>query len=139
MRLKAHESPRHRGRNDKGKGGSARKRQLDKRFKTTVQRLKDNERSNSSPSTSSQSPDHNRPSKPSDPYAEQVPYLLFFLILSSLNDNSGSDHPNSGLRSLRSLRDPFRVFSPSGRERRTEDDTPYGGDYWSWMVWSGGL
>jgi hypothetical protein len=31
MRLKSHESPRRSGRNHKGSGGSARKRQLDKR------------------------------------------------------------------------------------------------------------
>ncbi|MFZ4665848.1 MAG: hypothetical protein ACOYME_05440 [Prochlorotrichaceae cyanobacterium] len=31
MRLKRWESPRHQGRNDKGKGGSARQRQLSKR------------------------------------------------------------------------------------------------------------
>jgi hypothetical protein len=31
MLLKSHESPRHQGRNRRGRGGSARKRQLDKR------------------------------------------------------------------------------------------------------------
>ena len=83
MRLKAHESPRRRGRNDKGKGGSARKRQLDKRFKTTVQRLKDNERSHSSP-TLGKSPGRNRLSKQPNPHPKQVPHLLFFLPIRSV-------------------------------------------------------
>ncbi|MER3490988.1 MAG: hypothetical protein C4323_00865 [Mastigocladus sp. ERB_26_2] len=44
MRLKRWESPRRQGRNDKGKGGSARKRQLKKQQQILRQRLKtDNE------------------------------------------------------------------------------------------------
>jgi hypothetical protein len=44
MRLKRWESPRRQGRNDKGKGGSARKRQLKKQQQMLRQRLKtDNE------------------------------------------------------------------------------------------------
>ena len=39
-RLKSWESPRKRGRNDKGKGGSARARQLKKREKLLRQKLK---------------------------------------------------------------------------------------------------
>ena len=41
-RLKSWESPRKRGRNDKGKGGSARARQLRKREQMLLQKLKDN-------------------------------------------------------------------------------------------------
>ena len=41
MRLKRWESPRREGRNDKGKGGSARKRQLKKQRQMLRQRLKD--------------------------------------------------------------------------------------------------
>ncbi len=85
MRLKAHESPRRQGRNDKGRGGSARKRQLDKRFKTTVQRLKANESSNSSPSSSGKSSSHSRPSRQPNPHSEQVPYLLLFLPIPSFD------------------------------------------------------
>jgi hypothetical protein len=40
MRLKSWETPRSEGRNDKGKGGSARKRQLDKRNKLLLKKLK---------------------------------------------------------------------------------------------------
>ncbi|OUL31369.1 hypothetical protein [Nostoc sp. 106C] len=41
MRLKRWESPRREGRNDKGKGGSARKRQLKKQRQMLRQRLKE--------------------------------------------------------------------------------------------------
>jgi hypothetical protein len=40
MRLKSHESPRSQGRNTKGRGGSARKRQIVKTFKRLTQKLK---------------------------------------------------------------------------------------------------
>ncbi|NJL97627.1 MAG: hypothetical protein HC818_06230 [Synechococcaceae cyanobacterium RM1_1_27] len=40
MRLKSHESPRHQGRNDRGRGGTARKKQLDKRNRALLKRLK---------------------------------------------------------------------------------------------------
>lgn len=40
-RLKRWESPRREGRNDKGKGGSARQRQLRKKFQTLRQKLQD--------------------------------------------------------------------------------------------------
>ena len=42
MRLKRWESPRRQGRNDKGKGGSARKRQLKKQQQMLRKKLKDN-------------------------------------------------------------------------------------------------
>jgi hypothetical protein len=41
QRLKRWESPRHEGRNDKGRGGSARQRQRQKQMKQLRQRLKD--------------------------------------------------------------------------------------------------
>lgn len=41
-RLKRWESPRKRGRNDKGKGGSARARQLRKQQKRLIKKLKEN-------------------------------------------------------------------------------------------------
>jgi hypothetical protein len=41
MRLKRWESPRKEGRNDKGRGGSARKRQLKKQRQMLLQRLKE--------------------------------------------------------------------------------------------------
>jgi len=43
MLLKSHESPRHQGRNRRGRGGSARKRQLDKRNRALMQRLRQGE------------------------------------------------------------------------------------------------
>lgn len=42
QRLKRWESPRRQGRNDKGKGGSARQRQLKKRQQMLRQKLQDN-------------------------------------------------------------------------------------------------
>lgn len=42
MRLKAHESPRQQGRNKRGRGGTARKRQLDKRNRAIRQTLQNN-------------------------------------------------------------------------------------------------
>ena len=43
-RLKSWESPRRKGRNDKGKGGAARKRQLKKREQMLRNKLKENNR-----------------------------------------------------------------------------------------------
>lgn len=40
MQIKSHESPRSQGRNSKGKGGSARKRQIDKRNRQLRNQLK---------------------------------------------------------------------------------------------------
>ncbi|MBN3939879.1 MAG: hypothetical protein V7L21_10300 [Nostoc sp.] len=45
MRLKRWESPRKEGRNDKGRGGSARKRQLKKQRQMLRQRLKESNKS----------------------------------------------------------------------------------------------
>jgi hypothetical protein len=47
QRLKRWESPRKEGRNDKGKGGSARQRQLKKRTQMLRQKLKDQGKDNS--------------------------------------------------------------------------------------------
>jgi len=46
MRLKRWESPRKEGRNDKGRGGSARKRQLKKQRQMLRQRLKEGNKAN---------------------------------------------------------------------------------------------
>jgi orotate phosphoribosyltransferase len=48
QRLKRWESPRKEGRNDKGKGGSARQRQLKKRTQMLRQKLKDQGKDNNS-------------------------------------------------------------------------------------------
>ena len=48
MRLKRWESPRKQGRNDKGKGGTARKRQLKKRQQMLRKKLKGNRQDNDS-------------------------------------------------------------------------------------------
>ena len=45
-RLKSWESPRRQGRNHKGKGGSARKRQLKKRLQMLRNKLKSNDKTN---------------------------------------------------------------------------------------------
>lgn len=64
-RLKRWESPRKRGRNDKGKGGSARARQLRKREQMLRQKLKSN--------TDNQ-PKHNQE-------REITPSLFLYLVL----------------------------------------------------------
>jgi hypothetical protein len=46
MQLKRWESPRREGRNDKGRGGAARKRQLKKQRQMLRQKLKDNQKPN---------------------------------------------------------------------------------------------
>lgn len=46
MQLKRWESPRREGRNDKGRGGSARKRQLKKQRQMLRQKLKENQKPN---------------------------------------------------------------------------------------------
>lgn len=46
QRLKRWESPRRQGRNDKGKGGSARQRQLKKQTQTLRKKLKESEKPN---------------------------------------------------------------------------------------------
>ncbi|MEN9225121.1 MAG: hypothetical protein Q6M54_06600 [Thermostichus sp. DRC_bins_24] len=48
MLLKSHESPRQQGRNRRGRGGTARKRQLDKRNRALMRRLRQGEHSPSS-------------------------------------------------------------------------------------------
>lgn len=48
MRLKRWESPRRQGRNDKGKGGAARKRQLKKQQQMLRKRLKENNKKDNS-------------------------------------------------------------------------------------------
>jgi hypothetical protein len=50
MRLKRWESPRKEGRNDKGRGGSARKRQLKKQRQMLRQKLKEAKKANSNKS-----------------------------------------------------------------------------------------
>jgi len=50
MRLKRWESPRRQGRNDKGRGGSARKRQLKKQTQMLRQKLKEGNNTNDSTS-----------------------------------------------------------------------------------------
>ncbi len=51
MLLKSHESPRQQGRNRRGRGGTARKRQLDKRNRALMRRLRQGEHSLSSQSS----------------------------------------------------------------------------------------
>jgi hypothetical protein len=46
QRLKRWESPRRQGRNDKGKGGSARQRQLKKKTQMLRQKLKESQKAN---------------------------------------------------------------------------------------------
>jgi hypothetical protein len=61
MQIKRWESPRREGRNDKGKGGSARRRQLKKQRQMLRQKLKDNY--NTKPDNQSDNQDKNRQGK----------------------------------------------------------------------------
>ena len=77
-RLKRWESPRKRGRNDKGKGGSARARQLRKREQMLRQKLK--------------TPTERKPEKLKREEREYIPSLFFvklnfYLILQSDSEN----------------------------------------------------
>ncbi|WP_309732458.1 hypothetical protein [Chamaesiphon sp. OTE_75_metabat_556] len=71
QRLKRWESPRKEGRNDKGKGGSARQRQLKKRTQMLRQKLKDQGNDNNS-----QGQNKNQNKK-----GENYDSLLFFVML----------------------------------------------------------
>ncbi|MDZ8183482.1 MAG: hypothetical protein RMX96_01285 [Nostoc sp. ChiSLP02] len=64
MRLKRWESPRREGRNDKGRGGSARKRQLKKQRQMLRQRLNENNKS-----------DDNKNNRPGE---DKIIFPLFF-------------------------------------------------------------
>ena len=68
MRLKRWESPRKEGRNDKGRGGSARKRQLKKQRQMLRQRLKE-----------AKKPDSNKNNRTGE---DKVIFPLFFGFLS---------------------------------------------------------
>jgi hypothetical protein len=67
MRLKRWESPRKEGRNDKGRGGSARKRQLKKQRQMLRQRLKEVNKS-----------DNNKNTRPGE---DEFIFPLFFGLL----------------------------------------------------------
>jgi hypothetical protein len=71
MRLKRWESPRKEGRNEKGKGGSARKRQLKKQRQMLRQRLKENNK-----------PDNNKNNRARE---DKFIFPLFFGILFNKN------------------------------------------------------
>jgi len=72
QRLKRWESPRKEGRNDRGKGGSARQRQLKQRIQMLRQKLKD------------QGNDKNRPSQ--NKKGENHHSLPFFMLRNLLGD-----------------------------------------------------
>jgi len=72
QRLKRWESPRKEGRNDRGKGGSARQRQLKQRIQMLRQKLKD------------QGNDKNRPSQ--NKKGENDDSLPFFMLRNLLGD-----------------------------------------------------
>ncbi len=68
QRLKRWESPRNEGRNDKGKGGSARQRQLKKRTQMLRQKLKDQSNDNKNiPGQNKKGENH-----------DSLPFLLLF-------------------------------------------------------------
>ena len=92
QRLKRWESPRKEGRNDKGKGGSARQRQLKKRTQMLRQKLKDQGKDNNSQGQHQKGENHDS--------------LLFLLVSNfdfstsrSISDNFG-DRPRSSARIL---------------------------------------
>jgi hypothetical protein len=72
QRLKRWESPRKEGRNDKGKGGSARQRQLKKRTQMLRQKLKDRGNDNNGQGQHKKGENHDS--------------LLFFMTVARLVD-----------------------------------------------------
>ncbi len=76
QRLKSWESPRSEGRNNKGKGGSARQRQLKKRTQMLRQKLKEQgNNNNGSQSQNKKGENH-----------DSLPFLLQFSITTNLFD-----------------------------------------------------
>jgi hypothetical protein len=73
QRLKSWESPRSEGRNNKGKGGSARQRQLKKRTQMLRQKLKD--QGNNSNGSQGQSTDQNKKGENHD----SLPFFITFI------------------------------------------------------------
>jgi hypothetical protein len=82
QRLKRWESPRKEGRNDKGKGGSARQRQLKKRTQMLRQKLKD------------QGDNH---SQGQNKKSENRDSRSFLMIIESIIHHSPSNLPNSSI------------------------------------------
>lgn len=74
QRLKRWESPRKEGRNDKGKGGSARARQLKKQMQMLRQRLKEGDTRSAPPRKR-----HDKDSKTKKQGKETLIFPLFFL------------------------------------------------------------
>ena len=80
-RLKRWESPRKRGRNDKGKGGSARARQIKKRNKLLSKKLKQNQEIEAK---QKQNKSKKAKQKPESREGEIIPPLFFCLIVQDL-------------------------------------------------------
>ena len=78
-RLKSWESPRKRGRNDKGKGGSARARQIKKRNKLLSKKLKQNQ---GIEAKQKQNKQKKAKQKPGSREGEIIPPLFFCSIFS---------------------------------------------------------
>ncbi len=74
MRLKRWESPRKQGRNDKGKGGSARQRQLKKQQQMLRKKLKGEEKVN-------EKPDKNKQNNQDGRIRERDKFLLSYFLL----------------------------------------------------------
>lgn len=77
-RLKRWESPRREGRNDKGRGGSARKRQRQKQLKNLAKKLKQQNNSN-------------HPNHPNHPNKQEGREHEFFSLLNYLRNKSISN------------------------------------------------
>jgi hypothetical protein len=73
MRLKSWESPRKQGRNDKGKGGSARQRQLKKQQQMLRKKLKGDEKIN-------EKPDKNKQNNQNGRIRERDKFLLSYFL-----------------------------------------------------------
>lgn len=77
-RLKRWESPRREGRNDKGRGGSARKRQRQKQFKNLTKRLK--QEGDRSDNQTDIQPDSNRRNKKTEGREHGISSLFWYEI-----------------------------------------------------------
>gem|GEM_PF-771958 len=78
QQLKRWESPRRKGRNDKGRGGSARQRQLRKQFKALSKKLKQGDRP---PNLPPNLPHPNNPNTKRGSADHALPLLMFGALL----------------------------------------------------------
>jgi len=109
--LKRWESPRREGRNDKGRGGTARKRQRQKQLKTLAKKLKQqdnhyNDRQDNHPDQNRSSDNHHRIKEGREP---RFSSLFNYELKCELNRQAKTQFTKLHLRNLRSWLSPTQV------------------------------